>query len=78
MKAILKFDLDDVDDADRHKLMLNAMAMQGVIYEITALLREWDKYGIPGPLEALSAQEIVETLRQRIKDSLLDHDVRDF
>lgn len=42
MKAILEFDLDDADDAEAHKLAMNASSYKNIIEDFTRLLKSYN------------------------------------
>ena len=73
MKAILEFDLTDVDDVTQHGRALKALDLALALFEIDQELRNIIKYGREG-YDVETAEQIRTTLRKIQDDHLIDLD----
>lgn len=76
-KAVLEFDLNDPDDRDAHKLMLQASDYSVVLYQICHdLLRGMVRYGAhPTDGRALTEEEhaLVQLISDRVYQIINEH-----
>lgn len=72
MKAILEFDLNDMEDADAHKKAINANAMISCLWEIDQKLRSHLKYN-----DAITQEQydILQEIRDYLWERLIYHQI---
>ncbi len=77
-KATLEFDLDIYDDKLMFEQMQKASGYHSVIWDYAALLRQMCKHGFDNEPTLVTAQDMLEYLRDMFHEMTAEYEIRPF